>query len=47
VAAIAFSMAVTAIILKVVDSITGLRVTDEEEVQGLDVTQHSEVAYTM
>jgi Amt family ammonium transporter len=46
-AAVAFSMVVTAIILKVVDSITGLRVTDEEEVQGLDVTQHSEVGYTM
>jgi len=36
VAAIAFSMGVTAVILKVVDNITGLRVTDEEEIQGLD-----------
>ena len=47
VAAIAFSMGVTAVILKVVDNVTGLRVTDEEEIQGLDVTQHSEVGYTM
>jgi Amt family ammonium transporter len=47
VAAIAFSMGVTAVILKVVDNITGLRVTDEEEIQGLDVSQHSEVGYTM
>jgi len=46
-AAIAFSMGVTAVILKVVDYVTGLRVTEEEEVQGLDVTQHSEVGYTM
>jgi len=47
VAAIAFSMGVTTVILKVVESVTGLRVTDEEEIQGLDVTQHSEVGYTM
>jgi ammonium transporter, Amt family len=47
VSAIAFSMVVTAVIVKIVDNVTGLRVTDEEEVQGLDVTQHSEVAYTM
>jgi ammonium transporter, Amt family len=46
-AAVAFSMVVTAVILKIVDNITGLRVTDEEEVQGLDLTQHSEVGYTM
>jgi len=47
VAAIAFSMGVTALILKVVDNVTGLRVSDEEEIQGLDVTQHSEVGYTL
>jgi len=44
---IAFSMGVTALILKVVDNVTGLRVTDEEEIQGLDVSQHSEVGYSM
>ncbi len=33
------------IILKVVDAIFGLRVSDEDEVQGLDLSQHSEKAY--
>ena len=37
----------TAIILKVLDATMGLRVTDEEEVEGLDLTQHSETAYSM
>jgi Amt family ammonium transporter len=37
--------AATFIILKVVDALVGLRVTEEEEFQGLDVTQHGEEAY--
>jgi Amt family ammonium transporter len=37
----------TTIILKVLDGIMGLRVTDEEEVAGLDLSQHSETAYTL
>ncbi len=37
----------TWIILKVLDATMGLRVTDEEEVEGLDVTQHSETAYAL
>ena len=37
----------TWIILKVLDAIMGLRVTDEEEVEGLDLTQHSETAYSV
>jgi Amt family ammonium transporter len=37
----------TYIILKVVDAIVGLRVTDEDEVAGLDLSQHSETAYAM
>jgi len=36
----------TLIILKVVDMVVGLRVTDDEEVQGLDVTQHGEEGYS-
>jgi Amt family ammonium transporter len=32
-------------ILKVVDAVVGLRVTDEDEVAGLDLSQHSETAY--
>src|SRR5688572_32141876 len=37
----------TFIILKVVDAVVGLRVTEEEEVSGLDLSQHSETAYSM
>ena len=37
----------TAIILKIVDAIVGLRVSDEDEEAGLDLSQHSETAYTM
>jgi ammonium transporter, Amt family len=37
----------TVIILKIVDAIVGLRVTEEDEVSGLDLSQHSETAYTM
>jgi len=34
------------IILKVVDVVVGLRVSDDEEVQGLDVSQHGEEGYS-
>jgi ammonium transporter, Amt family len=37
----------TWVILKVVDVIVGLRVTDEDEVAGLDLSQHSETAYAL
>jgi Amt family ammonium transporter len=37
----------TTIILKVLDAVMGLRVTDEEEVVGLDLSQHSETAYML
>jgi Amt family ammonium transporter len=40
-----FSIVVTFIILKVVDAIVGLRVTQQDEVRGLDVTQHEEEGY--
>jgi ammonium transporter, Amt family len=35
----------TLILLKIVDLLVGLRVTPEEEVEGLDVTQHGEEGY--
>jgi ammonium transporter, Amt family len=38
---------VTSIVLKVLDAIMGLRVTEEDEVAGLDLTQHSETAYSL
>ncbi len=44
---IGYSVVVTFIILKVVDLVIGLRVSEEEEVQGLDLTQHSEIGYSL
>lgn len=41
-----FVFIATFIILKVVDVLLGLRVTKEEEVTGLDLTQHNEAAYS-
>jgi ammonium transporter, Amt family len=38
---------VTFILLKILDATMGLRVTDEEEVEGLDLSQHSETAYAL
>ncbi|MFA6079765.1 MAG: ammonium transporter, partial [Candidatus Omnitrophota bacterium] len=46
-ATLAYSLAVTFIILKALDITMGLRVSDEEEVMGLDITQHEESAYTI
>lgn len=46
-ATIIFSAAVTAAILKGIDLTVGLRISEEEEVQGLDLSQHSEVAFTL
>jgi Amt family ammonium transporter len=40
-----FSIVATFIILKVVDAIIGIRVSQQDEVRGLDVTQHEEEGY--
>ncbi len=45
VAAGAFVGIMTAIILKVIDLVIGLRVAEQDEVLGLDTTQHGELAY--
>jgi Amt family ammonium transporter len=37
----------TLVILKVVDVVVGLRVSEEEEVQGLDLSQHGEEGYNL
>jgi Amt family ammonium transporter len=37
----------TLVLLKIVDAIVGLRVVEEEEVAGLDLSQHGENAYTL
>jgi ammonium transporter, Amt family len=41
------AIVMTAVILKVVDLVVGLRVTEEDEVAGLDLSQHSETAYAL
>ncbi|MEX2147151.1 MAG: ammonium transporter [Candidatus Rokuibacteriota bacterium] len=46
-ATMALAVVGTYVILKVVDALVGLRVTDEDEVLGLDLSQHSETAYSM
>jgi ammonium transporter, Amt family len=44
-ATLAFSFILSFVILKVVDVVVGLRVTEEDERAGLDVSQHEEVGY--
>ena len=44
-ASAAFAAIVTAVILKVIDLAIGLRVPEQDEVLGLDTTQHGELAY--
>jgi Amt family ammonium transporter len=41
-----FAFGMSFIILKILDWTMGLRVTEEEEIRGLDITQHSEGAYS-
>jgi Amt family ammonium transporter len=41
----AYSAGVTWGLLRLVDVLVGLRVTPEEEVRGLDLSQHGELAY--
>jgi len=44
-AVVAYSFVATYIIAKVIDLLIGLRVTVEQEVAGLDLSQHAETAY--
>ena len=44
---IAYSFIVSWVLLKIVDAFIGLRVSEDEERIGLDLTQHRESAYTM
>lgn len=43
--AVAFSLVGTFLILKVLDATMGLRVTQDQEIQGLDLSQHGEEGY--
>jgi len=40
-----YALLVSYLLLKIIDAVIGLRVTDEDEVQGLDLAVHSETAY--
>jgi Amt family ammonium transporter len=46
VAAVAFSVVGTYVVLKIVDAMTGLRILPDEEATGLDLSQHNERAYS-
>jgi Amt family ammonium transporter len=42
-----FALVGTIVLLKITDVITGIRVTETEEIEGLDITQHGEEAYNL
>jgi len=45
VSTLVYSGVLTAVIFKIVEKTLGIRATDEEEIAGLDITQHDEIAY--
>jgi Amt family ammonium transporter len=45
VATIVYTFVVSLVLAKVIDLVMGLRVTPEQEAEGLDLTQHAETAY--
>ena len=45
IATIVYAFVVSFIILKVIDKTMGLRVSDREELEGLDLSQHGESGY--
>lgn len=47
IATIVFTAVATFVILKIVDALLGLRVTEEQEVEGLDINQHDERGYIL
>jgi Amt family ammonium transporter len=44
---IVWSGGLTFILLKLIDAVIGLRVTAEQETEGLDLTQHDETGYNL
>lgn len=47
IATLVFTAVLTYVILKVVDALVGLRVSEEQETQGLDISQHEERGYIL
>ena len=45
-ATLAWSGVISFVLAKVIDATIGLRVTPDQEEEGLDLTQHSETAYS-
>lgn len=44
---VAYSFVVTFVLLKIIDAVVGVRVSEQEERIGLDLTQHREAGYTL
>ncbi len=44
---IVWSLVLTAVILKIIDAVVGLRVDEEQEATGLDLSQHGETGYSL
>jgi len=42
-----FAFVMTVIILKLVDLVIGLRMTEEDEEKGMDISLHNETGYTL
>jgi Amt family ammonium transporter len=42
-----FALVGTIVLLKITDLVVGVRVTEEQEIQGLDLTEHGEEAYNL
>jgi ammonium transporter, Amt family len=42
-----FALVGTIVLLKITDMITGVRVSETDEIEGLDITQHGEEAYNL
>ncbi len=42
----AYAFILSWVLLKLVDAVMGLRLMEESEVQGLDLSEHSETAYS-
>jgi Amt family ammonium transporter len=47
IATIVYDVIVTLVLLKIVDGILGLRVTEDEETEGLDIVLHDERGYNL
>jgi len=46
-ATLVWSGVLSYVLLKLIDAVIGLRVSEEHETQGLDITQHEESGYNL